>query len=212
MNYSEEQDEIIKSVDIIRQHDSPGSWYKFNGDAVSRIVMEHIDKHVKAREMKVAGPNAFIDGFSTEFDLLITGRNAEPKPHTNSYKPEDVHIAIEVKTSGMFGGKKTPSPDGGMLSVVDDVKKNYENMVNKFKDTQEKNPKIKLAYLSIHEQNGGVRKGKDGKYGMDYIALAHKISEENKNVGAFILSNNRTTPVPCPGEWKSFVQFISEPG
>ena len=207
MNYSEEQEEIIKCVDDIRKHDSPGSWYKFNGDAVCRIIMEHLDKYLVDKMLKVAGPNAFIDGFSTEFDLLIIGGHAEPGPHTNSYKPEDVRIAIEVKTGGMFGGKKTPSPEGGMLSVKEDVKNNFKKLVNNFKEPQARNPKLKLAYLSIHEQLGGFRNG------IDYIALTHEtfkeLSGESKNIDAFILSNTRTPPDPCPGQWKNFIEFIT---
>ena len=163
--------------------------------------MEHIDKYIGEQGMKVAGPNAFIDGVPTEFDLLLVNSQGKPMPRTNAYDVADVRIAIEVKTSGMFGTNE------------DDVRKNPNKVFDDFKKPYQKTKNLKLAYLSIHEQGGGVRKGKDGKLGRKYIDITHEIfselSKEITSVDAFILSNTRTPPDLCLDQWEKFIKFIT---
>ena len=62
------QREIIKVIDTLL--DEPNVENKYRGDVVCRVIKFFIEKDLP-KKFKVVGPNAFIIGYPTEFDLLI---------------------------------------------------------------------------------------------------------------------------------------------
>ncbi|MCL5009498.1 MAG: hypothetical protein M1433_00745 [Candidatus Parvarchaeota archaeon] len=83
--------EVSNKLDRIRGN----SWKKFKGDTINRLIISLLRPYVK--NYKISGPNAFIEGCPTEFDILIVNTTAEPiNEYSNCYKKEDVKLAIEV--------------------------------------------------------------------------------------------------------------------
>lgn len=194
MNYQDEQSQIIKEVD---QNRHPGrEWSKFNGDATCRIILDYIEKHIDLNSMKVAGPNAFIKGFPTEFDLLVVDSRAKPLHLTNAYEVAQVRVAIEVKTSGIFG------------SNLEDIDNNLKRIFDDFKGPYQNNSSLKLAYLAIREQVG-VRENS-----RNYVQITRetfgRVSSRISNVRTFILSDAKTPPGLFEGEWEQFIEFIKK--
>ena len=46
--------------------------------------------------------SAWVEGYETEFDLLIVDKGVEPLEFTSAYPKDCVHLLIEVKGSGVF--------------------------------------------------------------------------------------------------------------
>ena len=85
-----------------RTEDAPGTrfrWKKFNRDLVCRVVREFLRKHLP-KGVKIAGPNAYIEGYPTEFDLLLVTEDALPAAFTNAYRDSEVRFVIEIKSHG----------------------------------------------------------------------------------------------------------------
>lgn len=101
----DDEKEILQKVDEIheRYKERGRAWNKLRGDAVERIVAYYLQKHLQ--DVKVV-QTAWIDGYSTEFDLLIVSEDAQPIGFTNAYPKEQVQLGLEVKASGLHSGYK----------------------------------------------------------------------------------------------------------
>jgi hypothetical protein len=91
-----EQKEIIETIkkEITNLGDG---WNKYKGNMVAQIIIEFLKKYLPAN-LTIVGHNYFIYNYPTEFDALIVKTNAQT--HYNSYEPNDVIVAIEIKQSG----------------------------------------------------------------------------------------------------------------
>ena len=103
-----------------------GGKRKLLGDVCVRLFSEII-KAIIEPKYSISQPNAYIDEFPYEFDLLIIRNNAEPLPYTNVFSPEDVRLGIEIKARGVFGGyKELPKVFSNMKNIFDTVQYKYE--------------------------------------------------------------------------------------
>ncbi len=75
------------------------SWNKLNVDLAHRVVKEFLRKRLP-KQVKVVGPNVYIDGYPVEFDLLLVTEGAIPAAFTNAYRDGEVRFVIEVKSHG----------------------------------------------------------------------------------------------------------------
>jgi len=177
--------EIIESKER-RYEDAEGArfrWNKFNGDLTCRAVREYLRKHLP-KEVKLAGPNAYIDGYPTEFDLLLVTEDALPAAFTNAYRDHEVRFIIEVKSHG-YMNREFPSK---LLSEFDAVRERYKN--------------VNCTYLTIRETWMPKRDAS-----ISYVRELKKVLEPKYRV--FCLAESRTAEL-VPGQWQQFVNHISE--
>jgi len=160
-------------------------WNKLKGDAWARLVGHYIQKHL-SQTLKVGGPNIYIDGFPTEFDLLIVRQSADPKQFTAAYLPQKVVAAIEVKEHGVFGGRQD------LPRVLGKIKADFDAVVTQFSH-------IACVYLTMKEVSHPKR-----TTSINYL-------EETKNELApyqvFCLQDSRSGAI-ITGEWERFVQLL----
>ncbi|GEM_PF-1328677 len=109
-----EQEELVDTVkqNVASQKLQGRNFTRLRGDLTARIVKSFLEKHAP-NFLTVVGPNVYVDGFSTEFDLAIVKSGCQPlsvdftaqQISTASYKPRDILVLIEVKLSGTYGTK-----------------------------------------------------------------------------------------------------------
>lgn len=99
MTLQQEQNFIISFLNPLNSKHGR-NWYKFKGDVTNRVVQEFLQKHVKG--YKVVGPAAFIEGITTEFDILIVDAKAVPMKYTNCFPRAKVRLIIEIKKHGFY--------------------------------------------------------------------------------------------------------------
>jgi hypothetical protein len=115
------------------------SWRKYNGDIVCRIFIKMLQDEL-SNYCEVVGPNAFINEFPNEFDILLLSQGSRKiDDYSNRYNINDVRIIIESKVTGIIG--------------------NHEEIIHQFdklkliiKDIQELNDKIIFIYLTFEER------------------------------------------------------------
>lgn len=99
-SYEEDQREIWETSQRLNTSHTGRSWYKYKGSLINRLIIRLLQRHTE--DYSVVGPNVFIDGFPTEFDILVVKRNATPIGDTNAYKKDDVKLVIEIKKHGFY--------------------------------------------------------------------------------------------------------------
>ncbi|WP_156897879.1 hypothetical protein [Caloramator sp. ALD01] len=109
------------------------SWHKLSGDIAVRVLAEFLGHEIDSTK-EVSQPNAFIEGCSTEFDLLIVKKGSKPIYYSNCYKSDDVFAALEVKHKGIFS-----------VSDAQKIKDNFDRAKNLF-------PHINFIYVTISER------------------------------------------------------------
>lgn len=107
----DELEEMLRKLDKVPKGTS---WNKLRGDATERIVAHYLQKYL--RGFKVV-QDAWIEGYTTEFDLLIVNEDAQPIEFTNAYPKDKVRLIIEVKTSG------THTSYGGVRNIAQHIVK-----------------------------------------------------------------------------------------
>jgi hypothetical protein len=160
-------------------------WNKLRGDAWARLVAYYIQKRLNLT-LKVVGPNVYIDGFPTEFDLLVVRQSAEPQQFTAAYLPQGVVAAIEVKEHGVFGGRQHLRIDLGKM------KAKFDAVATQFSH-------ISCVYLTMKEVSQPKR-----AQSINYL------EETRKGLAyyqVFCLQDSRTGTI-IPGEWERFVQLL----
>lgn len=150
MNSVNTQEQISSAIDNFSQNFHPGDkcWKKYIGDVCCRIFREYLLAEIPKR-YKISSPNAYIVGFPTEFDLLIIDENAITEKFTNAFKPENVKWGLEIKTRGLYGGRKI------LENKIIKIKQIFENV-------RKSQPSINFAYLTYKEvaypkKSGSIR-------------------------------------------------------
>ena len=188
-DFDTEQAEIVRIIENMERK-SEGvegasfRWNKFNGDLACRVVREYLRKHLP-KEVKVAGPNAYIEGYPTEFDLLLVTEDALPAAFTNAYRDHEVRFIIEVKSHG-YMNREFPSR---LLSEFEAVRERYAN--------------VNCTCLTIRETPMPKREA-----AVSYLRELKKILEPKYRV--FCLAESRSGELVSGGQWHQFVSHIVE--
>lgn len=164
-----EQMEVIGNVDEIRQRfrGRELGWNRLRGDATARVLEHFIQRHLPKR-YKLARC-AWVEGCEDEFDLLFIEENATPLPFTNMYHEDDVHLIVEVKSSGLFYKK----------SEIDARLREWKKKV------QEETGKT-ILYLSFWERPGHYCKVLEAIGESDAFILKVKDKVKHDEWGRFI--------------------------
>jgi len=185
MDFEIEQKKIVELVD---EYEGGRTWGKFTGDVCCRIIKRHVENHLP-EQFRAVGPNVYVENNPTEFDILIVNKKDSPKEYTSMYPLDGIHCIIEIKKSGLFGGRKD------LLRVTRKIREGFLS-VTKLK------PEVKCAYLTVKE----VAKPKN-KSSINYF-------EETRNglspYEAFVLQEHRTKQI-VKGEWKRFINYLFPP-
>jgi len=178
---------ITKKTKELESEDNTRSWKKFIGDYFARVVKSYISKEISS-SYKVTYPNAFISDIPIEYDLLIVKKDAKPARFTHSFYANDVYLGFELKTHGIFGGKK-------------DLKNNIEKVKENFNTAQKMYSNIKFLYLTFKEVTNPVRKNS-----INYLKETEKYLYP---YSVFCLSDSRKKTI-IPGEWERFIKAVNQ--
>jgi hypothetical protein len=176
-----EQEQILQLVDTYCDN-LDVTWNKFKGDVVCRIIQQFIGRHLSATNNKIVGPNAYIDGFPYEFDLLVIDKSAEPRELTSSYQAQNVRCVIEVKKGGVY----SPAQPKKIAGIFNAVVSRYSHM--------------KCGYLTVEEVYTVARSTSMNFYNISKRELGRH--------GFFALRDLRGKKQIIPGEWVKFINFI----
>jgi hypothetical protein len=175
-----------KIVALIEERKPKGkSWKKYYGDVCCRIFREFLLEEIP-NNYTISHPNAYIEGFPTEFDLLIVNSDAKPKQYTNAFQPEKVRCGFEIKAHGLFGGRE-------------DLEKEIAKIKQKFGKVNTYYPSIDFVYLT-YEEAAFVKRESSIKY----LEETRKIMNPYK---VFCLKDSRTGKV-IEGEWKRLIFYL----
>ena len=199
MDYEIEQSEIIESVDTFAKKYcatlwAGKRWNKFKGDFVPRIVASYLNGHL-SKNYKIVGPNVYIEGNPTEFDLMIVDSQAIQVPLTSAFPRENIIRIIEIKTSGVFNIEKD----------VGKVRNDFESVLiclktsKTYRDKIIALPKFKAAYLSISERINPIHENS--------IKFGDQTRKILKPYPAFFLYDSARKEIQ-KGEWRKFVKYI----
>jgi hypothetical protein len=189
-NMNKIQNEISQKTESVyndlKSKFNPRRWAKYNGDVITRIFSDYILKEINP-DFKISQPNAYIDGFPTEFDLLIVDKNANPIRNTNSYNTNDLHFGLEIKSKGIIAGRKD------LDRVIKRIKNNFDEVKKEYQD-------IEFIYITYSEVWKPKRKNS-----IDYL-------EETicylKPYPVFCLKNNSTNNL-IEGQWEALINYIN---
>ena len=185
-DFEREQAEIldaIKSRERRSDDAEEAGWNKFNGDLACRVVKEFLRKHMPG-DAKVVGPSVYIDGYPTEFDLLLVTKDAIPGAFTKAYRSDEVRFVIEVKSHGYTDQNHPPR----LLSEFDSVRDRYKN--------------VNCTNLTIRENWAPKRDAS-----INYIGELRKVLQPKYQ--AFCLAESRTGELMA-GQWRQFVNHVVE--
>lgn len=200
MNLDDEQLEIIRHINSLLDEHSGYGWGHFQGDVIPRVLAYYINMHLP-NSRKIVGPNVYIEGVPTEFDLMVVDAESNPLPFTSAYPAEHIRCVIEVKRRGIFGR-------------IDTFKKKVERMKDNFdkalfiwgwdKDglhrTKERRVNCKAAYITISETVNPKREGSH-----NYGNITRELLTPYP---AFILQDSRSNELQY-GEWQRFIEWIT---
>jgi hypothetical protein len=183
-----EQADIVRTIkEKERRTESVGGakfrWNKFNGDLACRVVKQFLKKHLP-HYVKVVGPNAYIEGYPSEFDLLLVAESAIPAAFTNAYCEDEVRFVIEIKSHG-YMDREFPSR---LLEEFEALQEHYKN--------------VKCTYLTIRETWNPKREGS-----ISYVRELKKVLEPKYQV--FCLAESRTHEI-IPGQWRQFINYVTQ--
>jgi len=165
---------------------STQSWNKLSGDICCRIF-SHFIKSSLPPQYTVSSPNAYINGFHTEFDLLVIESGSAPIEFTNVYYPKSVKAGIEFKTRGIYINRKNK-------------KLKFNKIKQNFVDVNALHPHINFSYLTYKSVASTKRKGS-----INYFKLAEKYLGDEYL--AFYLKDSRTNQVNL-GQWEHFIKNL----
>lgn len=181
LSLEDEQREIVDIVDS-RCKDLKRGWNKFKGDVVCRVIKTFIERHATPN-LKVIGPNIFLEGFPYEFDLAIACLDAEARDFTSSFEPRNIKCVIEVKKGGVFSPQQPEK-----ISEI------FNKVVSKY-------PHIKCAYLTVEEAIARKRSSKN------FFQIS-KDELSRHGHGFFALRDLRGERHMILGEWEKFLNFV----
>jgi hypothetical protein len=185
------QEKIFKLINEKAQEISNnikvGDWKKFRGDYFVRVIKARISEEIPD-SFKVTEPGAYISGIPIEYDLLIVDKNAKPQIFTNSFEANEVHLGLELKVHGIFGGR-------------DDLQRSITKIKNNFDIARKYHSHINFIYMTFKEVTNPVR-----KKSIDYLAETVKYLSPYK---VFCLSDSRRK-ILIDGQWQKFIQEINK--
>jgi len=202
-DWEKEQKRILELVDTMKPAEKDRRWTRYDGDVVSRIVALYLGKHLP-KHLNIFGPNAYLIGLPTEFDLLIGEAKAKRRRCTNAYRPDQIYSIIEV-TSRTTGMKQ-------LKQKVDRSRRDFQSAIKL-------NPSCKCAFLAMEVSspapmkkityNRETKKFKEEiipqtRSSIDY---AQEICKGLAPFVCFILRNRRNKALR-KGEWERLVQFV----
>ena len=160
--------------------EEPG-WSRFDGDLACRVVKQFLKKHLPD-DLKVVGPNAYIDGYPVEFDLLLVTHSAIPAAFTNAYRDNEVHFVIEVESRGDMD-----------RTFLNELFQEFETLRNSYKH-------VKCTYLTINQALSNQRTSS-----MSHVEEFKKVLEPEYRV--FCLAQSGTHKI-ISGQWREFVNHL----
>lgn len=178
---------IFSIIETIKKKCQGKEWNKFYGDTVCRIFIEFIAKEV-AGSYRVVGPNAYICGFPTEFDILIVDATARHIRFTNAFRPQEVKCGIESKAHGIFAGRA-------------DIKNQIKKIKDCFVKVNEKHPDILFFYLTYEEVTNPKRESS--------IKYLMETEKELAPYEVFCLKDSRSHE-RFPLEWQRMTLFLKK--
>lgn len=201
MNFTEEQQEIIKLIDSLLDSKHSGyGWGHFQGDVVPRVLAYYTSKHLPS-EWKIVGPNVYIEDIPTEFDLMVVDSDSNPITFTSAYPGERIRCVIEVKRKGVFGDIDT------FRKRVKQIRDNFDKALytlrfdkDKLGFVKEARVNCKAAYIAVSETVNPKREGSHNYGSITRDLLAP--------YPAFILQDSRSTAIQ-QGEWQRFIEYIT---
>ena len=181
-----EQKEIVEIIRSKERSETSGGesfkWNRFNGDLVCRVVKEFLRKHLP-KQMKIVGPNVYVDEHPTEFDLLLVRESAIPAAFTNAYSNLDVRFAIETKSHSY-------------------VRRDFpKQLLGKFTALQKQHPNVNCTFLAIRDTWNPKSVGSIGYLG----ELKNTLEPQYR---LFCLAQSRTMEL-VPGQWREFVNHVA---
>ena len=203
MDLQSEQSEILALVDSVKLQGRTKGWAKYYGDVTCRIIAHYLSKHLPPN-LKIIGPDAYIVGFPTEFDLLVSDAKATPLKFTNAYPLDGLHCVIEVKMTGIIAKLERFSTKVGRIR-------------DKFQSIVKENPNLKCAYITISEGSPAPKKivlydpqtkcfhqETQPSKSFDFVK---ETQNALKPFPFFVLRNSRNKK-PYEEQWGSFVKFV----
>lgn len=119
-------------LDIVNEKKNEfGKCKKFIG----ALTVELFRKYLKQKGIMTSTQNVYIEGIPIEIDLLIPKKNTKPV-HNLLYKPDDVLVIFEFKSSGSFSEK-----------TINDIRNNFDKI-------KKMNNGIKCVYVTLKEREG----------------------------------------------------------
>jgi hypothetical protein len=183
-DFDSEQAEITKMIES-KERTEPSAekfdWNKFNEDLVCRVVKEFLRKHLP-KQVRVVGPNAYVDGYPAEFDLLLVTGSAIPAAFTNAYRDGDVRFVIEVDNHSCMA----PEFPEQLLSQFNTLRTQY--------------PNVNCTYLTIRETLNPKKTDP-----ISYVGNLRRVLEPQYRV--FCLAESRKQEI-VSGQWREFVNHL----
>ena len=92
----------LQEIETIKHNYTRNLFGKLKGNIVANVITKAIQNIIDTHNLsyKVSIVNSFVNGFPTEWDLLILDKNAKGISGINLYNPEDVYAVVEFKTGG----------------------------------------------------------------------------------------------------------------
>jgi len=179
--------ELIEKVkEELATKEKSRKWKKYYGDVCVRIFRGFILREIPPR-YTLSSPNAYIEGFPTEFDLLVVNKDAKPIEYTNMYLPEKGELGIEIKAHGVFGGRE-------------DLEKDIRSIKGNFDTGKSSYPHIDFIYLTYEEVAFPKRKNS-----IRYLDDTIRILEPYK---VFCLKDSRTGSL-IDGEFGKLARYLN---
>jgi hypothetical protein len=181
-SFDSEQIKLLTEVEDIRNKSKVP---KRTGHEVCIVISKYIQRHLSA-DYKVAGPDVYVDGVSTEFDLLVVRAGAQSG--VAGYEPSDVRVVLEVKTAGIRKKK------GDYPREIEKIRGNFDKV-------RMRNTRIWGALLMCY---GTIYPAKPTS--IDYEKI-HKDGLEPYDYGVYTLADTRKSE-PEWGKWQRFIEDL----
>jgi hypothetical protein len=180
-----EQQELVSHIDAALTGLGGYSNSKLRGDICCRVVMDYLSNHVPETH-RIVGPNAWVAGFPTEFDLAVVTSDARPERFSAIYPAEGVRLLIEVKQSGVFARR-------------DELRSKLERVYKDFQAVSTLHEHISWLYLTVRE----VTRPKKPR-SIDFLALTRHVLGNDR---VACLRDSRTREL-LRGEWDRAVDLV----
>ena len=184
-NLFAEQQELVSHIDAALSRLGGYSNSKLRGDICCRVVMDYLSKHVP-KAYRIVGPNVWVAGFPTEFDLAVVTSDARPKRSSAIYSAEGVRLLIEVKQSGVFARR-------------DELRSKLMRICADFQAVSSVHEHISWLYLTVRE----VTRPKKPR-SIDFLARTRDVLGNDR---VACLRDSRTRDL-LPREWDRAVALV----